>query len=214
MKKCRQCGAVQSDDRNTCLDCGAVLGRPLSEEEEQRMEEELSDALHGMSERTEDFYVSPIEKFLGIFSILAAVALVIMVNLIGGWSDALEKQAIEAEGYLSYSVSGSGEIHYVTEDGVSGIIIGGNPMRNTPAHRALESAAIAALVGIFCCIGAALFFLCPKFLWTMETLRFRLWYHNWDDTPSDFALIMYKVWKYVFFAGGCFALLAMVLYLI
>ena len=50
MKKCRQCGAIQSDDRNTCLDCGAVLGRPVPAEEEKRMEEELSDTLYGMSE--------------------------------------------------------------------------------------------------------------------------------------------------------------------
>ncbi len=214
MKKCRQCGAIQSDDRNTCLDCGAVLGRPMPAEEEKRIEAELSDTLSGMSERTEDFYVSPMEKFLGIFSILAAAALVIMISVIGGWSDALEKQAIEAEGYLSYKVSSSGEVYYITEDGMSGIITGGNPMRNTPAQRELERAAFAAMFGIVAYIGAALFLLCPKFLWTMETLRFRLWYHNWDSAPSDFALIMYKVWKYVFFIAGCFAVLAMVLYLI
>jgi len=209
MKKCKKCGAVQSDDRNTCLDCGAVLGKPVSGEEEARMEDEFSDTLYGMSERTEDFYVSPLERFLGIFSILAAAALIVMLNVIGMWDDALEKEAFEAEGYLSYQISNSGTVYYVTEDGEHGVMTG-----STGAfERALEGAALAALCGIIFYAGAALFFLCPKLLWQMETLKHRMWYHG-DITPSDFALISYKVMQYLFFAVGCIAALVMIGYLV
>ena len=210
MKKCKKCGAVQSDDRNTCLDCGAVLGKPVSAEEEARMEDEFSDTLYGMSERTEDFYVSPLERFLGIFSILAAVALIVMLNVIGMWNDALEKQEIAAEGYLSYQIGNSGTVYYVTEDGVSGVVTGGD---TGAVGRALENAGIASLFGIVCYAGAALFFLCPKFLWQMETLKHRMWYHG-DITPSDFALISYKVMQYLFFAAGCIAAIAVIVYLV
>ena len=58
MKKCKKCGAVQKDTRSVCIDCGTVLGKPLSEEETETVEEELQDNLHGMTERTEDFRVS------------------------------------------------------------------------------------------------------------------------------------------------------------
>ena len=51
MKKCRKCGAVQNDDRTTCVDCGTVLGRPMSEEEEAIAEAALDDRLEGLAER-------------------------------------------------------------------------------------------------------------------------------------------------------------------
>ena len=40
MKKCKNCGALQSDDKTTCLDCGTLLGRPMTEEEEEAAEEQ------------------------------------------------------------------------------------------------------------------------------------------------------------------------------
>ena len=80
MKICGKCGAHQSDDRSTCLDCGAILGRPLSESEERELNDDISDALTGMSERTEDFYVSPLDRVLGIVSIVLAVAMVILLS--------------------------------------------------------------------------------------------------------------------------------------
>ena len=81
MKICGKCGAHQSDDRSTCLDCGAILGRPLSESEERELNEDISDTLTGMSERTEDFYVSPLDRVLGIAAIVLAVAMVILLNV-------------------------------------------------------------------------------------------------------------------------------------
>ena len=43
MKKCKKCGALQSDDRSVCLDCGSVLGRPMTDAEEAAAEEALDD---------------------------------------------------------------------------------------------------------------------------------------------------------------------------
>ena len=62
MQKCRKCGTVQDDSRSTCIDCGAVLPKPMTDEEEKAHEEALDDRLDGMAERTEDFYVPKMGK--------------------------------------------------------------------------------------------------------------------------------------------------------
>lgn len=84
MKKCKNCGAYWQDNRSTCLDCDAVLDDALSEEEEKEVKEEMSDALYDMSERTDDFYVSPKEKVLGILSLVGAVSGIVLLFLANG----------------------------------------------------------------------------------------------------------------------------------
>ncbi|MGN1345322.1 MAG: hypothetical protein ACI4V1_00940 [Eubacteriales bacterium] len=83
MKKCKKCGAVQSDSRSTCIDCGALLGKPMSGTEEAKEDAAIDDKLNGMAERTEDFYVSIPEKVMGSLCILGGVAAIVMLNLIG-----------------------------------------------------------------------------------------------------------------------------------
>ena len=77
MKKCVKCGAVQSDGRNVCIDCGALLGESVSEAEKAHTEAELSDKIDTMGDRMEDFHVPAHERVLGIVSIVLAVLAVV-----------------------------------------------------------------------------------------------------------------------------------------
>ena len=40
MKKCEKCGTPQKNSHFRCIECGAILGKPLSEADEERMEEQ------------------------------------------------------------------------------------------------------------------------------------------------------------------------------
>jgi len=194
MKICEKCGAHQSDDRSTCLDCGAILGKPLSEEEERELNEDISDTLHGMSERTEDFYVSPPERVLGILSIVLAIAMVILLNVYSVQKSALREQLPDD----SFRFGSSTVI--ITADGRG---VTGSAIHNTIWDRieACDTAMTYCLTALICHIFAALNFLVPKAMWFLDTLRYRLWFDG-EYAPSDYWLITTKIAKYVIFALG------------
>ena len=79
MKKCRKCGTVQDDSRSTCIDCGAVLPKPMTDEEEKAHEEALDDRLDGMAERTEDFYVPKWARILGFVCLACIVGTILFL---------------------------------------------------------------------------------------------------------------------------------------
>ena len=79
MKKCRKCGTVQDDSRSTCIDCGAVLPKPMTDEEEKVHEEALDDRLDGMAERTEDFFVPKGARILGFVCLACIVGTILFL---------------------------------------------------------------------------------------------------------------------------------------
>lgn len=92
MRKCRKCGTVQDDSRSTCIDCGAVLPKPMTDEEEKAHEEALDDRLDGMAERTEDFYVPKWARILGFVCLACIVGTILFLAFTpnrryieGGW---------------------------------------------------------------------------------------------------------------------------------
>lgn len=87
MKKCHNCGAVQGDDRTTCIDCDSALGRPISEAEEKRIDESIDDKLDSMAERAQDFYVPIHEKIMGILSIIGVIATIVLLILCNFFSE-------------------------------------------------------------------------------------------------------------------------------
>lgn len=56
MKVCAKCGVEQNDANTLCVECGAVLPDPVSEEEEERREYEKSQELYALADRTDLFY--------------------------------------------------------------------------------------------------------------------------------------------------------------
>lgn len=205
MKICEKCGAHQSDDRSTCLDCGAVLGKPLTESEERAVEEDISDTLQGMSERTEDFYVSPLDRVLGILCIVLAVAMVILINVYS-----VQKNALEAD--LPSGTVISGDI-IITTDPVTGSVGMSNVHPNRLSIEQLDRAMINCLIGLVCLGFSALEFLIPKVMWFFDTLRYRLWFHG-EPSPSDFYLITAKIFKYVIFFVGVLCAACAMTYLV
>lgn len=185
MKKCRKCGAVQNDDRTTCVDCGALLGRPMTEEEEYLAEAELDDRLDDMAERTRDFYVPLRDKIIGVLCIIGAVAAILLLNFVG-----VEKAKIKAEVPDSGMASYSNEV-YITITG------DGSPRRAYPTARSrtLDKAGDYALIALISFIAAVPMLLIPQLMWELDTLKYRVFY-NWDTTPSYFALVMRKALTY------------------
>lgn len=195
MKKCDNCGAVQSDDRIFCLDCGERLGRPMSEAEARAHEAALSNTIGDMAERTEDFYVSPTARALGVISILCALLLVMLIPLIIGRIDSAQNEYLVQMGATKV-----GQGSYIVQHGDSVGMFSGN--LRAPSAEALEKTLICALFGLFFFVSAALFLLIPKVMWWFETLRYRLWFDA-DPRPSFYATAIYAVIKYGCFGLGC-----------
>jgi len=195
MKKCPKCGAVQSDGRNVCLDCGTLLGRAMTKEETAAHEDALDERLSDLSERTEDFYVPLRDKVIGIIALAGIIAAIVLLVLA-----TTEKNRLSAdipEGVVIMQGSGG-----------TTILSDGTTEYRYPSARLnmLNDAALCALGSIVGLFFAAIFLLKPRFMWNLDTLKYRLFY-NWDTTPSDFALIIRKVFAYLAFAVGILVLL-------
>ena len=194
MKICSRCGAHQSDDRNTCIDCGTMLGRPLTEAEEREVNEDISDAITGMSERTEEFFVSPADRVIGIVSIVLSVLMVILLNVYG-----MEKKALESE--LPENLIGSfGDHVIITGEGIVSDAYAGHILDQKDA---LDHSMTYCLIALVCLIFSALLFLVPRVMWFLGSLRYRMWFDG-DPSPSDYYLITTKILKYAVYVIGLF----------
>ena len=190
MKKCKNCGALQNDDNNTCIDCGTILGKPLSEKEAAEIDERLDDALEGMSERTEDFYVPRHDKIMGVLSAIGIIAVIILLVLVGR-----ENARIDAEIPAGVIVDRG--------SGFTTILSDGEVVYTYPSalKRRLDNVGMSAFNSLVCFVVALPMLIVPKFMWFIDTLRYRMFY-NWDTTPSYFALVVRKAVTYLLFAVG------------
>ena len=197
MKKCKKCGAVQNDDRTTCVDCGTLLGRPMTEEEEEMAEAALDDKLYAMSERTEDFYVPVRDKIMGVLCIVGVIAAILLLNF-AGVEKAKLKNDVPSDVMVTYE-NGAFVTAYGT--GTDGAVL--SPAFRFPSsrYRTLEEAQAYALISLisFIAAGPMLFF--PRFMWFLDTLKYRIFY-NWDTTPSYFAIVCRKIATYFLFVLG------------
>ena len=80
MKKCIKCGAIQKNERFTCIDCGERLGEPLSEEEEAKADRDITKKINRLSNRA-DYLTLNITK-LDIVIAVMLIVLSIMLLLI------------------------------------------------------------------------------------------------------------------------------------
>ena len=103
MKKCNNCGAVQGDDRTTCIDCDSMLGRPISKAEEKRIDDSIDLKLNDMAERAQDFYVPIHEKIMGILSIIGGIAAIVLLILCGFFSEHV-KDSVNIPRFALYSI--------------------------------------------------------------------------------------------------------------
>ena len=190
MKKCKNCGALQNDDNSTCIDCGAVLGKALSEAEAAEINESIDDKLDGMSERTEDFYVPLRDKIMGVLSVIGIIAAIVLLVLVGRENDRINAEipdgVIVDRGSGFTTILSDGEVDYTYPSALK---------------RKLDNVGTSALISLICLIAAFPMLIVPKFMWFIDTLRYRMFY-NWDTTPSYFALVVRKAFTYIFFVVG------------
>lgn len=198
MKKCKKCGAIQSADRTLCVDCGELLGTPMSQDERAQTEAALSDTVSDMAARAEDFYVSKLSRALGIVSILAAAVLVVLICHLAGTLDLLQAEipdgVLVMEGGGAVTIFGTGEDDDM--DKVHRILRAQDEMQNT---------LLWALVGLFCFISAALLLLIPKIVWYLSTLRYRFLFEG-EPSPSYLSFVVGKIITYACFAVGAVSL--------
>lgn len=81
MKICKKCGAVQNDSRTVCIDCGEALPAPVSDEERESIEAELSEKIDDKVENAELSYVGPFAKCLAAVDILGIAASFIIISI-------------------------------------------------------------------------------------------------------------------------------------
>ncbi len=93
MKRCTKCGLVQ-EDRQNCIDCGAVLGESLSKAEAERIETEREAQIEEMSERCTEFYVSPRRKVFGICGIVICVVCAVVLWLASSYAKQADGAAV------------------------------------------------------------------------------------------------------------------------
>ena len=190
MKKCKNCGALQNDDNSTCIDCGAVLGKALSEAEAAEINESIDDKLEGMSERTEDFYVPLRDKIMGVLSVVGIIVAIVLLVLVGRENDRINAEipdgVIVDRGSGFTTILSDGEVDYTYPSALK---------------RKLDNVGTSALISLICLIAAFPMLIVPKFMWFIDTLRYRMFY-NWDTTPSYFALVVRKAFTYIFFVVG------------
>lgn len=199
MKKCKKCGAVQNDERTTCVDCGTVLGRPMDEAEEAQAEAALDNRLDGLADRVQDFYVSIPQKVMGILSILAAVAAVVMLMLVSEEKPKLSGLIPEHVMITSVggAIAGATAINMETGELYDVEI----PQHYFNRMNELDDAASSALYALGFSILAVPMLLVPRLMWLLNTLGDRLWYDRALE-PSYFALIVRKSATYLAFAAG------------
>ncbi len=80
MKRCKECGAYNKDERNRCVDCGTPLGKPLSAEEEQAATQVIRSATERLYNGEDPLHISLFDKIIGSASAVGlVVALVILI---------------------------------------------------------------------------------------------------------------------------------------
>jgi hypothetical protein len=70
MKQCTSCGAINSDHRSVCVDCGKRLGKPLSEEQANAVEEHLRKNTEKLYQGEDPLHIGLLDKIIGGLCIL------------------------------------------------------------------------------------------------------------------------------------------------
>ena len=198
MKKCTNCGAVQSNKRNVCIDCGERLGSPISYEEEQMAESVLSEKVEKMAPETDMFFVSLADRIVGVTAIVLTVTLIIMMNVAAGQLKELRRGNTSEQ----YSISDYGSIsEYVHE--------------STARERALDLAGGMAFGGILPSAFSAYMLLFPRVGWTLDTWGYKRWIKfNAEIEPTDTYRNAHRLCGYVLFTIGCIIFAAVIKHMV
>ena len=195
MKKCKHCGTPQNDTRFFCIDCGRPLGKSLSVEETEAIEDALDAKLNQTAFHDDVFEVTRTDKILGIIGIIGLIAACILfavsqteLNHINrDFQEALMEAAMAGEPFASIEIVDPTKPR--------------QPSRRDYLTNSVSGAAIAV---IFFLISIVLL-LVPRLFWWCDTLRYRIRF-NEEPSPSTFDAACMKFFKYAGLLIGTAAL--------
>ena len=75
MKICDKCGTRQDDTRTRCLDCDEMLGKSISEKQENEIKQENEEKIEKLYNK--NLYVSLPEKIVGIGSLIGIIITIV-----------------------------------------------------------------------------------------------------------------------------------------
>lgn len=81
MKICDKCGAHNSNERHSCVDCDARLGDALSAQEERIARDAIESKMEKLYNAQDPLYVSLFDKVMGWISVCGVAALLVLVVL-------------------------------------------------------------------------------------------------------------------------------------
>ena len=123
------------------------------------------------------------------------IAAVILLVLVGRENDRIDAEipagVIVDRGSGFTTILSDGEVDYTYPSALK---------------RRLDNVGMSAFISLFCFAVALPMLIVPKFMWFIDTLRYRMFY-NWDTTPSYFALVVRKAVTYLLFAVGMIGIL-------
>ena len=194
MKKCDNCGAVQSDDRTVCIDCGNYLDRPLTNAEEERAEAEMDAALAHSLDPTDNFTVPRRDRIMGWIALGGVVICVVLLIIVGVLEGKYQPDYPDNMQFLQETANG--RIYYDPEKGP---VMIANPYADE-ALALVRSAGYAFVALLFFPISAVAFFF-PQLMWHMDTARVRR--YTWGElTPNRWWVISNRFTQYSAFAVG------------
>ena len=180
MKKCKHCGAVQSDDNMICMDCSSPLGSSMSEQENEAAESAIKEKVDAMAEHADEFYVSLRDKVMGYACIFFSVVALVLILLASHQYNKLEPDRITQMG------------EFILPDEVAITL-------PTKRMNQLSDAMTCGLITIITAVFSCLMLLLPRLMWLWDTWKYRA-FHGWDTPPSRLAMLSRKISAYIAWA--------------
>ena len=187
MKKCKNCGMIQSDDNTVCLDCSSPLGSSLTETENQMAEDALKSKVHDLAEKTDEFYVPRHAKIMGYSCFLLIVIAVLLIA-------------------FAYTELGTLEAQRITE--MNGVTLPDSFDLTIPTERMtqLSDAMACGWIAILTSAISVAFLLFPRLMWLLQTWKFRI-FLDWETPASRFIMISRRISAYILYACSVFFLI-------
>ena len=195
MKKCRYCGTPQNDTRFFCIDCGRPLGKSLSVEEADAIEDALDAKINQTTFHEDVFEVTRTSKILAIIGIVGLIAACILFSVSQTELNHLNREFKEA--LMEAAMAG---------DPFSAIeIVDPTKPRQLTREDYLDNSVSGAAIAVIFFLISIVLLLIPRLFWWWDTLRYRIRF-NEEPTPSAFDVACMKFFKYAGLLIGTVAL--------
>lgn len=189
MKKCKNCGMVQSDDNTVCLDCSSPLGLSMSEGENKVAEASIKDKVNDMAERTDEFYISLRDKIMGYVCIGFIVVALVLIAL----------------AHHQYQQLNPNEVSQITINDYTVTLPNGFDVP-TPRMYQLKNVMNLGWICILVSASTCPLLLAPRFVWWLKTWKYRF-YHGWETPPSYYDTVSRKIVAGISFVISAIALI-------